>query len=107
MARLERTETPGNRLHFKTPEPSPGSPLPAFSRDLIQYLEVHFPNSLPTPTAAFEEAVIEMAKGWGRLEVIEHLKELLREIEEQNHVYGRTERAPGRANPSSTAGTAG
>lgn len=48
-----------------------------------------------------------MAKGWGRLEVIEHLKELLREIEEQNHVYGRTERAPGRANPSSTAGTAG
>lgn len=84
MARLDRSGETGNRLHDKTPEPSPDHILPDVSRDLIEYLERRFPEALPTNTFVHDEIVVEVAKGWGRREVLEHLKEVHREIENQN-----------------------
>jgi hypothetical protein len=80
MARLDRSGGQGIRAH-SSPTPPSGTPLPSVPRDLLEYLESKFPNRLPPPNTPFED----IQRAWGRREVIDHLKEVQREIEQQNN----------------------
>lgn len=77
-ARLQR---PGREAitHPYNTEPSPDAPLPAVSRDLLDHLEKAFPNRLPPPGSPYEE----VQRAWGRRDVVDHLTEVHRQIEEE------------------------
>src|SRR3954463_3324376 len=78
-ARLDRPERVAIRGPSST-EPSVNTPLPDVSRDLIQYLERVYPNLLPPFGTPAEDVILAQ----GHREVVEHLKEVQRRIEEEN-----------------------
>lgn len=80
MPRLDRSHEAGG-VSFPSrptdPKPYEGSPLPAVSHDLIAYLEAAFPDRLPPVGSAY----VELERAWGRREVINHLKQVKEQLD--------------------------
>ena len=81
-ARLVRDKGEGNRL--PSPPVGPSSDLfPEVTSQVIRHLNRVFPNKLPDPGP---DAEGRLREAWGARKVVEHLEEIFRQQQEQQHV---------------------
>lgn len=78
MARIQRPERGAIRVTSNT-ETSLTGPVPSISRDLLEYLEAVFPNALPAEGTPYDEVLAL----WGTRRVVEHLREVYAQQQEQ------------------------
>ena len=68
------------RLHHNTRAPlREGEYTPIVSRDLLEYLDKMFPNSLPPEGSPYSD----LEKKWGQRRVVNHLHDLFKQQEEE------------------------
>lgn len=79
MARIERQERRANTRHYNTKETSPTGPVPSISGDLLEYLDRTFPGELPPEGTERDE----LCALWGTRRVVDHLREVYRQQQEQ------------------------
>jgi hypothetical protein len=72
------------RLHHNTPSTLEASleDAPKVSRDLIQYLDRRFPDSLPPEGSPYSE----VERRWGQRQVVEHLLKLFQSQQEEDPI---------------------